>query len=353
MSTAPVAADTFVARDLGARGSRTTVADSDPASVLPATALAVLAAIPAWWEARARAAGLTGHWLDVYSAIDAIAPDHVGDGSSPLDLRKYTSPELGAAYVAGLTPEVRARHGRHYTPPELADHLWAMTRKSLGHRRPARSLAGLVRDPASGAAALLLPALREHLRALVRADARVVLAGLPNVIEGIDADPAAVWIANVVLAAEVLPVLASVPTARRRPLPELARVGDGLRPTTTPARVVLMNPPYGRVRLSPHDRDRFARVLYGHANLYGLFLCAGLEGLDRQGVLGALIPTSFTTGRYFSSLRAEMTRVAPLRDATFVALRDGVFAGVLQETCLAVFTKRKPGAPPSPASTAA
>lgn len=176
----------------------------------------------------------------------------------------------------------------------------------------------------------------------MRADARVVLAGLPNVVEGIDGDPAAVWIANVVLAAEALPVLASVPAARRRPLPALARVGDGLRPTTTPARVVLMNPPYGRVRLSREDRDRFASVLYGHANLYGLFLGAGLEGLDREGVLGALIPTSFTAGRYFSSLRAEMTRVAPLRDATFVALRDGVFAGVLQETCLAVFTKRKP-----------
>ena len=217
-----------------------------------------------------------------------------------------------------------------------------MTRMTLGHLRPARPLSGLVRDPACGAAALLLPVLREHVRALVRADARVVLAGLPNVVEGVDGDPAAVWIANVVLAAEALPVLASVPSARRRPLPALARIGDGLQSTTTRARVVLMNPPYGRVRLSPDDRDRFARVLYGHANLYGLFLGAGLDALDRTGVLAALVPTSFTAGRYFSGLRAEMTRVAPLRDVAFVALRDGVFAGVLQETCLAVFTKRKP-----------
>jgi adenine-specific DNA-methyltransferase len=342
MSTALVAADTFMARDLGARGSRAAVADSNPAAALPAAALAVLAAIPAWWDARARAAGLTGQWLDVYSAIDAPAPEQVGAATSPMELQPCSAAELGAAYVAALTRDVRARHGRHYTPPGLAEHLWAMTRKSLGHLRPARPLAGVVRDPACGAAALLLPPLREHMRALVRADARVVLAGLPNVVEGIDGDPAAVWIANVVLAAEALPVLASVPPARRRPLPALARVGDGLRPATTPARVVLMNPPYGRVRLTPDDRDRFARVLYGHANLYGLFVGAGLEGLDRHGVLGALVPTSFTAGRYFSSLRAEMTRVAPLRDATFVALRDGVFAGVLQETCLAVFTKRKP-----------
>lgn len=342
MSTASVAADTFVARDLGARGSRAAIASNDPAGALPETALGVLAAIPAWWEARALAAGLSGRWLDVHSAIEAAAPDHRAAVPASADLQSCSAAEIGAAYVAALAPEVRARHGRHYTPPELADHLWAMTRKSLGHLRPSRPLPGLVRDPACGAAALLLPALREHVRALVRADARVVLAGLPNVVEGIDGDPAAVWIANVVMAAEALPVLASVPAARRRPLPALARVGDGLRPSPTRARVVLMNPPYGRVRLSPEDRDRFARVLYGHANLYGLFLGAGLEDLDRQGVLGALVPTSFTAGRYFSSLRAEMTRVAPLRDATFVALRDGVFAGVLQETCLAVFTKRKP-----------
>jgi adenine-specific DNA-methyltransferase len=342
MSTAPLEVDTFLARDLGARGSRGAIADSDPAAALPQAALAVLAGIPAWWEARARAAGLSDQWLDVYSAIDAAAPIQRGGSTAPFDLEFCSGAELGASYVAALTPEVRARHGRHYTPPELAEHLWAMTRKSLGYLRPARPLSGLVRDPACGAAALLVPPLREHVRALVHADARVALAGLPNVVEGVDGDPAAVWIANVVLAAEALPLLASVPSARRRPLPALARVGDGLRPTARPARVVLMNPPYGRVRLSPEDRDRFARVLYGHANLYGLFLGAGLEGLDRDGVLAALVPTSFTAGRYFSSLRAELTRVAPLRDATFVALRDGVFAGVLQETCLAVFTKRKP-----------
>jgi len=79
----------------------------------------------------------------------------------------------------------------------------------------------------------------------VRADARVVLAGVPNVIERVDADPAAVWITNVVLAAEALPMLASLPIAQRRPLPALASVGDGLSSAPGSARVILMNPPYG------------------------------------------------------------------------------------------------------------
>jgi adenine-specific DNA-methyltransferase len=160
-------------------------------------------------------------------------------------------------------------------------------------------------------------------------------------LEGIDSDPAAVWLANVVLAAEALPLVSAVSANRRRPLPALARVGDGLQAPQRPVRAVVMNPPYGRVRLTGEDRDRWRRVLYGHANLYGLFLAASLDGLDQDGVLAALIPTSFTSGRYFSNLRAVLSTDAPLRDAAFVVDRGGVFTGVLQETCLAVFSRRR------------
>ncbi len=156
-----------------------------------------------------------------------------------------------------------------------------------------------------------------------------------------DADPAAVWLANVVLAAEVLPLVVAAPTRLRRPLPALVTCGDGLAQLDRKARVEAMNPPYGRVKLPQAERDRWAHVLYGHANLYGLFMGAGLEGLDEHGVLAALVPTSFTSGLYFSKLRDTLGREAPLREAAFVASRDGVFAEVLQETCLAVFDRRR------------
>lgn len=342
MSSAAAGVGVPLARELGPRGSRDPLGDGDPAGAPTGEALAVLAALPSWWERRAHACGLSGRWLDVYAAVDARPPAHelVPNVSEPL---LTASPaELGSAYASSLTPAVRARHGRYYTPWALSDHLWTMTRRGLGHARgQLRPLTGLVRDPACGAGVLLLPPLREHLHSTVRSDARVALAGLPNLIEGVDADPAAVWLANVVLAAELLPVLAMVSDARRRPLPALARIGDGLEPSARPARAVVMNPPYGRVRLSAEDRLRFSSVLYGHANLYSLFVAAGLEQLDHDGVLGALVPTSFIAGRYFSNLRAELGRVAPMRETSFVEQRDGVFAGVLQETCLAVFTRKR------------
>ncbi|MDM4764325.1 hypothetical protein QT381_15070 [Galbitalea sp. SE-J8] len=263
--------------------------------------------------------------------------------------------QVGAAYVESLASETRARHGRHYTPPELAAELWSMTKTALGMEQPVMQLPGLVRDPACGAGALLLPVLREHLAASAEIDPRLVLHRLPSLIEGIDSDPAAVWVANVVLAAEMLPMLARTPEANRRQLPALARVGDGLAPGRTPARAVLMNPPYGRVRLSEADRARFANSLYGHANLYGMFMAVGAESLDSNGVLSALVPTSFTAGRYFEPLRTHRTSRLRLESATFVADRSGVFTSVLQELCLATLTRRSSSgassSPNSPRST--
>ncbi|WP_371954050.1 Eco57I restriction-modification methylase domain-containing protein [Actinomadura monticuli] len=144
------------------------------------------------------------------------------------------------------------------------------------------------------------------------------------------------------MAAEALPLLAAVPASRRRPFPSLARCGDGLERSGRLARVELQNPPYGRVRLASEERQRWSHILYGHANLYSLFIASALDDLDSEGVLSALVPTSFTSGLYFSKLRETLSREAPLREATFVVDRDGSFADVIQETCLAVFSRRRP-----------
>lgn len=337
---APAESTGTVARALGARGSRLALGASDPAAELSPTAAAVLAAIPTWWHARASDAGLAGEWLDVHHAVAAEAPvSSLPDVGLDEAWGALSAEEVGATYAAALTPETRARHGRHYTPPLLAQRLWAMTRAGLGYSRRPTPLRGLLRDPACGCGALLLPPLREHLAANRNVDPSVVLAGISNMIEGVEADPAATWIANVVLAAELLPLLDRVPVRRRKPLPALVAVGDGLAPPARPVTAIVMNPPYGRVRLAESERARFASFLYGHANLYGLFMAAAVESLPPAGVLGALTPTSFTSGRYFTNLRAEIARNAPLSDITFVADRSGVFTSVLQETCLGVYVR--------------
>lgn len=329
-------------RPLGARGSRRVISSAESASDLSPTASAVLAALPSWWAARAEGAGLDGKWLDVTLAVDAEPPFSMSElPQLEEEWGVLSGEEVGQAYVEALSKATRARHGRHYTPGELATHLWSQARAALGMTGSASGvLPGLVRDPACGGGALLLPALREHLRASEHLSPRLVLAGLPSLIEGIDNDPAAVWVANLVLAAEMLPTLARIAEKHRRPLPALCRVGDGLAPLEVPARVVVTNPPYGRVKLSEEERTRFKDFIYGHANIYGLFMAASAQSLDDEGVLSALVPTSFLAGRYFSPLRQYFSSDFRLRDIAFVEKRSGVFSTVLQETCLATFTQK-------------
>jgi adenine-specific DNA-methyltransferase len=267
-----------VSRPLGSRGSREEVADLP--TNLPLSAASVLAGLPGWWRSRAAAVGLSGKWLDIEQALQAKPPISLPTAvRAPLDLTAFTPEGVGAVYVESLPSATRARHGQHYTPLELADRLWGMARAGLKLPPRDRVLQGLVLDPACGAGALLLPALREHLRAAYEADPSVTLAGLPNLVRGTDMDAYAVWVANVILAAEMLPTFARVPEAIRRPLPAIAIVADGLDMPQQAARVVVMNPPYGRVRLAPAERERYAHVLYGHANLYGLFMAGAAFSL--------------------------------------------------------------------------
>lgn len=331
-----VKASAVPSRELGARGSRTSAQDTG----LSAAAAAVLAGVPGWWRTRATDAGLSGRWtvLDQAVTLTTVSWPDV----EPRDLTGLTAEDVAHAYVTSLDASVRSRHGRHYTPKRLASYLWEMAKDAAGLRKRPAPLAQLVRDPACGAGVLLLPVLRDHLAGSAGQQPELVLRGLVNVIDGSDLDEHAVWLANVLLAAECLPVLAAVPEHRREPLPSLATVADGLADPFRPAGIVVMNPPYGRVKLAPTERDRFTNLVHGHANLYGLFMGHHANHLTTGGVLAALVPTSFTSGAYFTNLRKHLAEVSPMREVAFVSDRSGIFSDVLQETCLATFT-RNPG----------
>jgi adenine-specific DNA-methyltransferase len=319
------------------------VLELDGYSDLPLATQHLLSSVSSWWEARATNLGLDGHWVSVTSALVAQPPaplEHMASGTGVEP--GCSADELGQAYVSTLSAASRSKHGQHYTPPALANRLWEMARAALGYSRGKdTALTGLVRDPACGAGALLLPPLREHLRASAKVDPSIMLRSLPSRIHGVDQDPWSAWLTNVVLGAEVLRVLARAPQRLREPIPVLAEAGDGLEIGRDPALVSLQNPPYGRVSLDPVMRERFDHVLYGHANLYALFMAAGAADVEPDGVLAALVPTSFTAGRYFYKLREHFVESLPLHAMNFVDGRNGVFAGVLQETCLVTFKAGK------------
>lgn len=294
--------------------------------------MTILDAARSWWAHRAAQAGLSGHFTDLERAFPDVgrAPEEV-TGATPFafDAAAFA---VGEAYVDGLDATSRLAHGRHYTPASLAELLWSEI------HRASRNPGGPVVDPACGCGALLIPELRRFVADAP--DPQFALQSARGRFAGVDLDPAAVWLGNLVLAAELLPLWVAVPPRRRRPLPALLRHGDGLDPFEDKPGVVVLNPPYGRVRLSDEERSRWAPSLYGHANRYAMFLQAAIEAVGPGGVVGAVVPTSFLGGAYFQRLRTFLAGEAPLRRLVFVDQRSGVYAGnPLQETCLAVFVK--------------
>lgn len=234
---------------------------------------------------------------------------------------------IGTTYTGMLPAELRAAQGIYYTPPRLAARLIAQASEAGADWASARVL-----DPACGGGAFLAPVAQRMAEALAGCGPRILMQNIASRLCGWELDPFGAWLSQVSLDAALLPFSRAAGCR----LPAVVTVQDSLR-APLPSHLfdlVIGNPPYGRVRLSAADRSHFRRSLYGHANLYGLFCDRAVQLTRAGGVIAYVTPTSFLAGEYFKNLRALLAREAPPATIDFVALRKGVFDGVLQETLL-------------------
>lgn len=244
---------------------------------------------------------------------------------------------IGTLYTLALPRTVRSRLGAYYTPPALASRLLDRIEQAGVDWASAHVL-----DPACGGGAFLAPvALRMRAACPAAMPPAEVLSSIVSRLTGWEIDPFAAWISQVTLEAALYDLLADT----QEPMPCLVEVKDSLaappqeRMANSTFDVVVGNPPYGRVTLSPELRTTYARSLYGHANVYGLFTDLGLRLTRPAGCVAYVTPTSFLGGEYFKRLRALLLAEAPPLTLDFVAGRKGVFPDVLQETLLATYHK--------------
>jgi adenine-specific DNA-methyltransferase len=244
---------------------------------------------------------------------------------------------IGTLYTTLLPAPFRGRHGIFYTPPELVECLIIMAEEAGIDWKTAR-----VFDPACGGGAFLIGIANRMVRALEGVEPAIALQSVAARLRGFDLDPFGAWLATAMLGITLEPLA----RAAERPIPRLVETRDSLALDHDDAEkcdLVIGNPPYGRITLPPERRRRFARSVYGHANLYGLFTDAALHWVKHGGVIGYVTPTSMLSGLYFKALRELLAAEAPPLSVNFVSERDGVFADVLQETMLATY--RKGGVP--------
>ena len=238
---------------------------------------------------------------------------------------------IGSIYTVMLPPAIRTQMGAYYTPPPLVARL--LDQAEAAGFDLAR---GTAIDPACGGGAFLAPLALRMIRHDEGASPEWTLRRLGKRLKGLEIDPFAAWMTTVLLEAAVLPLCIQ---AKRR-LSDVVTVGDALRPHDHGQfDLVIGNPPYGRVRLEAPMRNHYARSLYGHANLYGLFTDLALRLVKPAGILAYLTPTSFLSGQYFKALRQLLNNEATPVFMDLVADREGVFDDVLQETLLTTYTK--------------
>lgn len=239
---------------------------------------------------------------------------------------------VGTLYTEMIPSKTRSEYGVYYTPPALCERLLDMVTQVGVDWRSARVL-----DPACGGGAFLAPVSRRMLKALEGIAPESAVMNIVARLVGYEVDPFAAWMSQVFVEATLDPLCRAAGVR----LPILVEVCDSCErlPKDDGFDLVVGNPPYGRITLSPKLRERYRRSLYGHANLYGVFTDIALRFASPGGIIGYVTPTSFLAGEYFKALRGLLAREAPPAAIDFIMERRGVFADVLQETLLAVYRR--------------
>ncbi len=255
----------------------------------------------------------------------------IGNAAAKLDVLD-ASYLIGSLYTGMMPKPVRARLGAYYTPPALCERLLDMATDAGVDWRTARVL-----DPACGGGAFLAPVARRMAANTGKCSAIAALQQIQERLHGLELDPFAGWMSQVFVDV-ALSALYDTAGERLRPI---VQVTDAMEREPTPDGfdLVVGNPPYGRVTLTPALRKKFERSLFGHANLYGVFTDLALRLANPAGVIAYVTPTSFLAGEYFKALRVLLGWEAPPVSIDFVGARKGVFADVLQETLLAVYRR--------------
>lgn len=241
---------------------------------------------------------------------------------------------ISTLYTKLLPKSKRKSLGAFYTPPPLVTRLLDSVSNAGFDWNDKKII-----DPACGGGAFLGPVAEKILKEKSFSSPGKALIYIEKHLTGFEIDPVSAWMSLVFLDV----ILINLYKKTKRPIKNIIEVGDSLQKALKPKRkfdLVLGNPPYGKISLRSDMRNAYSRSIYGHANLYGLFMDAGLRLCKKQGHIAFITSTSYLGGSYFSELRHLLLKNAPPVVMDFISSRKGVFSDVLQETIITVFEKK-------------
>lgn len=317
--------------------ARALACDVPASNRLPLARSMVAATIQAYWYALQKDSGSLWALPGVPSDVKfeelpqslAIIAERAGQAAATLPVLQANY-QIGIIYTGMMPQEIRSELGAFYTPPALCERLIDIATDAGVNWNTAKVL-----DPACGGGAFLAPVAWRMANALAPCSAKIAVKNIGQRLRGFEIDPFAAWMSQAFLESTLLPLCKK---ANMR-LPQVIEVCDSLNRDLErdPYDLVIGNPPYGRIKLTAEQRNKYKRSLFGHANLYGLFTDLAMRFAKSDGVIAYVTPTSFLAGEYFKSLRQLLGHNAPPAVIDFVSDRKGVFEDVLQETLLAAY----------------
>lgn len=249
--------------------------------------------------------------------------------------------EPGHSYVQSLGRDDRRLDGVVYTPSLLVRFILELARFPLDQRH------GALLDPACGAGAFLVEAVRSWLKAHPQPSIDRALSELKGRFFGLDKDPIACQLARDALDMEVRHWFPDAPPGslsgnvlqadylEGEEAPQLAGQVGGFS-------FIVGNPPYVATdRLSNEKkqtwRERFLSA-NGRIDLYMLFLERSLSLLRSDGCLAFITPNKYLTSESARNLRRLLLETGRLETiAQFRSHR--IFSGAATVPCVTVFRK--------------
>lgn len=245
---------------------------------------------------------------------------------------------LSSSYAIRVNEDHRKKLALFFTPTSLTKGLLDdLAEQEVDYSRQS------FMDPACGGAAFLAPiALR--IRTALKARGYTALRILKHVemhLYGCDADKTLCELSKHFLC---MALHAEIQETGYVPSFDI-RVADSLSALASRVGtfdVVVCNPPYRKMTADELEplRSRYADVIEGQPNLYGLFIALCVRLLRVGGRAALVTPTSFLSGQCFGRLRKFLMRNTDVEHIGMVSDRQGVFIDVEQETALTVLRRR-------------
>lgn len=228
--------------------------------------------------------------------------------------------------------------GEFYTPLSLAEHLINISNLSSEEILGKGSLV----DPSCGGGIILLTVAVKVVRhALCNSlSPSQAIDALTSNLHGYDIQPFAINLARLMLRATCAPLYTSVRDktftfSNVRLLDPLQKIKK------SKFNYVIGNPPYLPVKRKQLSFiSKYEEVVYGHVNLYGLFLWWAVKAASNGGTIAYLVPQTLSSGLYFEKLRSSLHGISRIRSITRMTDRKGVIGDADQQVMAICLQKR-------------